>query len=143
MTPNSVDLPNAVPDQELIEQLELATKDLLWFSETESPIHVVYWRDADNFNQDTLLQQDHDPAETKIAIQDFSAFFATATKQEPWHNEAEQAEVAKYQNLVNLLTKNLMDLKVYLIGEVEIAVYILGQTQQLAIAGLTTSIVAT
>ncbi|NJL53455.1 MAG: hypothetical protein HC930_17155 [Hydrococcus sp. SU_1_0] len=47
-----------------------------------------------------------------------------ATKQETWHNEAEQAEVVKYQNLVNLMTENLTDLKVYLLGEVEIAVYI-------------------
>jgi Nuclease A inhibitor-like protein len=143
MTPDTVDLSSSVPDQELIEQLELAIKNLLWFSETESSIQVVYWRDADNFNQDALLQQYHYPAETKITIQEFHAFFAVATKQETWHNEAEQAEVLKYQNLVNLMTENLTDLKVYLLGEIEIAVYILGQTQNKAIAGLTTSIVAT
>jgi hypothetical protein len=143
MAPNTVDLSNSVPDQELIEQLELAIENLLWFSETESAIQVVYWRDAENFNQDTLLQQYDYPAETKIAIQEFYAFFSVATKQETWHNEAEQAEVMKYQNLVNLMTENLTDLKVYLLGEVEIAVYILGRTQNKAIAGLTTSIVAT
>jgi hypothetical protein len=143
MTHNTADLSSSFPDQELIEQLKLATKDLLWLSETESAIEVVYWGDADNFNQDTLLQQYQHPAETKIAIQEFSAFFAAATKPETWHNEAEQAEVVKYQNLVNLMTENLTDLKVYLLGEIKIAVYILGQTQNKAIAGLTTLIVAT
>jgi hypothetical protein len=144
MTHNTADLSSSFPDQELIEQLKLATKDLLWLSETESAIEVVYWGDADNFNQDTLLQQYQHPAETKkIAIQEFSAFFAAATKPETWHNEAEQAEVVKYQNLVNLMTENLTDLKVYLLGEIKIAVYILGQTQNRAIAGLTTLIVAT
>jgi hypothetical protein len=143
MISNTVDLSNSVPDQELLEQLKLATKDLLWLSETESAIQVVYWDDADDFNQDTLLEQYHYPAETKIATQEFSAFFATVTKLETWHDEAEQAEVVKYQNLVNLMTENLEDLKVYLLGEIEIAVYVLGQTPNRAIAGLTTSIVAT
>jgi hypothetical protein len=142
MTPDTIDLTNS-PDQELIAQLELATKDLLWLSEAEYPIQVVYWHDADSFTQDTLLQQQQFSPETKITIQEFHSFFAIATKQETWHNEAEQAQVAKYQNLVSLMSENLTDLKVYLLGEVEIAVYILGQTQQLAIAGLTTFIVAT
>ncbi|MEY2855858.1 MAG: hypothetical protein RLZZ74_167 [Cyanobacteriota bacterium] len=142
MTDHTVDLSNS-PDQELIAQLELATKDLLWFSEAEYPIQVVYWHDANSFTQDTLLQQQQYSPETKITIQEFHSFFAVATKQETWHNEAEQADVVKYQNLVNLMTENLTDLKVYLLGEVEIAAYILGQTQNKAIAGLTTFIVAT
>jgi hypothetical protein len=82
MAHNTIDLANPIPDQELIKQLELATTDLLWFSEAEYPIHVVYWHDANNFTQDTLLQQYHYPPGTKIVTQEFYAFFATATKQE-------------------------------------------------------------
>jgi hypothetical protein len=142
MTYQTVDLSNS-PDQELITQLELATKDLLWFSEAEYPIQVVYWHDAASFTQDTLLQQQQCSPETKITIQEFHSFFAVPTKQETWHNEAEQAQVVKYQNLVRLMTENLSDLKVYLLGEVEIAAYILGTTPHQAIAGLSTFIVAT
>ncbi|MFM2310895.1 MAG: hypothetical protein RLZZ04_171 [Cyanobacteriota bacterium] len=142
MTDQTVDLANS-PDQELIAQLELATKDLLWFSEAESPIQVVYWHDAASFTQDTLLQQQQYPPDTKITIQEFHSFFTVATKQETWHNEVEQFQVVKYQNLVSLMTANLTDLKVYLLGEVQIAAYILGTTRNKAIAGLTTSIVAT
>jgi hypothetical protein len=131
------------PDRELIKQLELATNDLLWFSEAEYPIQVVYWHDANNFTQDTLLQQYQYPPDTKITMQELHTFFATATKQETWHNEAEQAQVARYQALVNLMAENLKDIKVYLLGDVEIAAYILGTTEHLAIAGLTTKIVAT
>jgi hypothetical protein len=130
-------------DRELIKQLELATTDLLWFSEAEYPIQVIYWRNADNFTQDTLLQQYHYPPDTKIAMQEFTAFFAPATKQEAWHNEAEQAQVARYQVLVNLMAENLQDLKVYLLGDIEIGAYILGTTEHQAIAGLATRIVAT
>jgi hypothetical protein len=130
-------------DRELIKQLELATNDLLWFSEAEYPIQVVYWHDAANFTQDTLLQQYHYPPDTKIAMQEFAAFFAIATKQETWHNQAEQAQVARYRALVKLMAENLKDIKVYLLGDIEIAAYILGTTEHQAIAGLATQIVAT
>ncbi|MGL5833584.1 MAG: nuclease A inhibitor family protein [Waterburya sp.] len=142
MTDQTVDLANST-DQELIAQLELATKDLLWFSEAEYPIQVVYWHDAASFTQNTLLQQQQYAPETRIATQEFHDFFAVATKQETWHNEAEQAQVVKYQNLVSLMSDNLTDLKVYLLGEVEITAYILGTTSHQAIAGLTTFIIAT
>lgn len=131
------------PDQELIEQLELATKDLLWLSETEYPMQVVYWQDANNFTQNTLLQQHNYSPDTKIATKEFAAFFTAATKSETWHNEAEQAQVEKYQALVKLMTENLTNIKVYLLGEIEITAYILGTTQHKAIAGITTQIVAT
>jgi len=131
------------PDQELVEQLKLATKDLLWLSETEYPMQVVYWHDANNFTQDTLLQQHNYPPDTKIATKEFNAFFTVATKSETWHNEAEQAQVERYQALVNLMAENLTNIKVYLLGEIEIAAYILGTTQHKAIAGVTTQIVAT
>ncbi len=131
------------PDRELIEQLELITTDLLWLSEAEYPMQVVYWQDANNFTQDTLLQQHNYPPDTKIATKEFDAFFAVATKSETWHNEAEQAQVERYQALVNLLAENLTNIKVYLLGEIEIAAYILGTTQHQAIAGITTQIVAT
>lgn len=142
MTDQNMDLANS-PDQELIAQLELATKNLLWFSEAEYPIQVVYWHDAASFTPDTLLQQQQYAPETKITIQEFHSFFAAAIKQETWHDEAEQAQVVKYQNLVHLMTEKLTDLKVYLLGEVEIAAYVLGTTPHQAIAGLTTLIIAT
>ncbi|NJL53454.1 MAG: hypothetical protein HC930_17150 [Hydrococcus sp. SU_1_0] len=73
MTDHTMDLSNS-PDQELIAQLELATKDLLWFSEAEYPIQVVYWHDATSFTQDTLLRQQQFSPETKITIQEFHSF---------------------------------------------------------------------
>lgn len=142
MTDHTIDLANS-PDQELIAQLELATKDLLWLSEAEYSIQVVYWHDAASFTPDTLLQQQQYAPETKITMQEFHSFFANATQHETWHNEAEQAQVVKYQNLVSLMTENLTNLRVYLLSEVEIAAYILGTTPHQAIAGLTTFIVAT
>lgn len=136
------DSSNSVPDSKFIRQLEIAIADLLWLSESESPFWVIYWSDYANGDRLTILQHQYS-TKTKIEVQEFSDFFASAIKEQPWHNQVEQEEVKRYQALVNLLSKNLTDLRVYLIGSVEIDVYILGMTDHRAIAGLSTKIVAT
>lgn len=135
------DSSNSVPDGKFIQQLEIAIADLLWLSESESPFWIIYWYDYTNCDRQAILQHQY-PAKTKIEVQEFSSFFASATKEQPWHNQEEQEEVKKYQALVDLLTKNLTDIRVYLVGSVEIDAYILGMYNR-AIAGLSTKIVAT
>ena len=133
---------NSVPDGRFIRQLEIAIADLLWLSESESPFWVIYWCNYTSCDRLTILQHQY-PAKTKIEVQEFSDFFASATTEQPWHNQEEQQEVKRYQALVKLLSKNLTDLRVYLVGSVEIDAYILGMTNNRAIAGLSTKIVAT
>lgn len=133
---------SSIPDRELVTQLESASQDLLWSSEAEYPLEVFYWHN-NNFDEHTLLKLRNYPAKTKVAIQEFSSFFDSVTKLQSWHNEAEQLEVKKYQAIANLIAENLTDVRVYLLGEVEIDVYILGKTKHRAIAGLTTKIVQT
>jgi hypothetical protein len=140
---NNAELSSSLPDREFIVQLEQISQELLWLSETEYPFQIIYWQNADNFNENNLMQHYNYPPETKIVIQEFNSFFASATKSETWHNEEEQAEVKKYQALTDFLSANLTDLRVYLLGEIEIDVYILGKTEHKAIAGLATKIVAT
>lgn len=130
-------------EQELITALKIATEGLLWYSESEFPLQVIYWQNLENFQPITLLEYTNHPAETKIVITDVESFFATATQEQEWHNEAEKAEVQRYQNLLNLLNNNLDHLQVYLLGEIEIDAYILGKTTNQAIAGLSTKIIAT
>ena len=136
------DSSNSVPDGRFIQQLEIAIADLLWLSESESPFWIIYWYDCANSDRQAILQHQY-PDKTKIVVQEFSDFFASATTEQPWHNPEEQEEVKRYQALVNLLSKNLTDLRVYLVGSVEIDAYILGMTNNRAIAGLSTKIVAT
>ncbi len=140
---NLVSTSDSLPDQELIQQLESAIADLLWLSEAEYPFQIFYWQDAANFNQNSLLQDHNYSPELKIAIQEFQSFFASVTEEQQWHNAKEKAEIKRYRTLVKLMTENLTDIRVYLLGEVEIDVYILGETPNKAIAGLTTKIVAT
>jgi len=134
---------NLISEREFITQLELSCKDLQWYSEAEYPLRVLYWRDLDNFTPSYLLERHNYPEDTKIAIKELNTFFSSVTKQEPWHNQAEQLEVQRYRQLKDLLDEHLTELKVYLLGEVEIDVYILGKTLSQAIAGIETKIVRT
>ena len=141
MAENNIDLSDSISDRKLIRDLETATEDLLWFSESEYPFKVFYWCNTD-FSIDILLHRYSYPAETKVVLKDWQSFFADAIKEEDWYNETEISETKRYQNLVNLMTQNLKNIRVYLLGEVEIDVYILGETKS-AIAGLITKVVAT
>jgi len=143
MIDNSCDSSDSISEREFITQLELACQDLWWFSEAEYPLETVYWQDVKDFNEQYLLQRQDLSRETEIAIREFDNFFHSVTQPQPWHNEAEKQEVRQYQALKDLLAKNLVDLRVYLLGEIEIDVYVLGKTKQKAIAGIKTKIVQT
>ena len=134
---------DATVDRELIQKLQTATQNLFWLSEAEYPWEIFYWHNADTFHENILLQQSNCSSSVKIAIQQLSDFFEPAIKLQSWHNDTEKAEVQRYQTLVNLITANLTDTKVYLLGEVEIDAYVLGTTKHNAIAGITTKIVRT
>ena len=139
---NTGDLFGSISDRELIQKLELAIADLLWMSEAEYSFEIVYWQDVNHLNEEILLQHYDYASQTRIKTQDLKTFFAAATTEREWHHEAERVEVKRYQKLADLLSNFLTNVRVYLIGEVEIDVYILGETEQ-AIAGLKTKAIAT
>ena len=144
MTNNKIDWVAPISDRELIWQLGQITVNLSWFSEAEYPVRVIYWDNLDrDLDENYLLQLGQYQPKTKVAVQEFNAFFSAVTKEESWHNQVERSEVLKYQTLVSLMANNLKNIKVYLLGEVKIDVYILGKTKADAIAGLTTKIVRT
>lgn len=140
MANSTIDSSDSIPDRQFIQNLKQAIADLLWFSEAEYPFEIVYWQGIDEVS---LLQHYNYPAQTPVQTKEFLSFFASATTEKQWHNETERAEVKRYQELVSLMQDNLSDLQVYLVGEVEIEVYILGKTRHQAIAGLKTKIIAT
>ena len=139
---NTVNSFGSISDRELVRELGLAIADLLWTSEAEYPFEIVYWQDADRLNEVTLLQHFNYAPQTKIGTQDIKTFFAATTTEKEWHDEVERIEVKRYQKLVNLLSNYLTNVRVYSIGEVEIDVYILGETER-AIVGLMTKAIAT
>ncbi len=60
-----------------------------------------------------------------------------------WKPEQERAIARRFQALLRLLKENLDDLKVYRVGTINIAVYIVGRTVTGNWVGLSTRVVET
>ena len=129
-------------DFELVNQLQQASKGLLWLSESDYPFETVYWKNVDDINS-KLLQITNSTDDTTIEVRELDSFFSRVTEEKDWYNSEEMAECQRYRELVKLLKTQLTDLKVYRVGEVEVNCYILGQTENNAIAGLSTISVET
>ena len=129
-------------DKELIDQFKSASDGLLWHSESDYPFETVYWENVSDIKSLQLLLTNC-TSETTIETLDKDSFFKRVTEEKDWYNDEEMTECKRYQELVNLLQTHLTDIKVYRVGEVEVNCYILGKTEQGAIAGLFTISVET
>ena len=129
-------------DTELIDRLKQKSLGLLWYSESDYPFETVYWENVDNI-EEKLLEVTNSIGHTRLQVRELDKFFDRVTEEEDWYNDEEMAECKRYQELVKLLKTNLKDIKVYRVGEVEVNCYILGKTENNAIAGLSTISVET
>ncbi len=132
-------------NSELLDQLQKASLGLLFMSESEAPFKTFLWesKDKEILNTESLLQKTGYPWYTFIKVVELDYFFRKATTQQNWHNPHEKENVARYQSLVEMLKKNLCDMKVYRFGRRNIDVYIVGKTPTGDYAGLATKVVET
>ena len=129
-------------EQELVNQLSKASQGLLWLSESDYPFETIYWENVDNI-EEKLLEVTNSIGHTMLQVRELDKFFQGVTEEKDWYNDEEMAECKRYQELVKLLKTHLRDIKVYRVGEVEVSCYILGKTENNAIAGLSTISVET
>ena len=128
---------------EIIDQLKAATHGLLFTSECEYPFEVFLWEAIAPVIPEKVVQQTGHPQDTPVEVVEVENFFRVATTESEWHTEEEKETVKRYQTLVKTLQSYLSDMKVYRLGHVEIDVYIVGQTPDANLAGLSTHVVET
>ncbi len=131
----------------LKKQLEDACEDLWWSSESDYPIQVV-WQpqvDAQAEDQDGSIDQWLASLHPEDAIEtvDFDDFFARSLTPKSWHTPEDQAQINRLTQLHNLLTSELSHLQVYRCGEIEVAVYVLGYSDDGILSGVQTTLVET
>ncbi|WP_392530224.1 nuclease A inhibitor family protein [Nostoc sp. C117] len=130
-------------NSEILEQLRTAANGLLMMSESEYPFEVFLWEDAAPVTPQKIVQQTNHSQDTPVEIVGVDDFFKVATTPEDWHGEEEKATVKRFQALVQTLKENLSNLQVYRLGEIEIDVYVIGQTPSGDSIGLSTKVVET
>ncbi len=130
---------------DILQKLRLATTDLLWISESDYPFEVFTYsqEDLSEINEIVILEKIAKQENVSIKTVEFEKFFQQATTEKDWHNTSEKETVKQYQDLVSTLQDNLQNLQVYLVGETEIDVYILGKLPSGDWAGLSTKMVQT
>jgi len=125
----------------ITEILAQTSQGLLMPSESEYPFEVVAWKDVELTPQKILELTNYPPA-TSIEEVELDYFFRNVATEKDWHDKIQKENVAKFQNLVQVIKDNLAELRVYRIGTIEISIYIVGKTND-GVAGLATKVIET
>jgi hypothetical protein len=130
---------------DLIAQLKQACNNLLWISESEYPFEAFCWQNqtASDLTHEKLLDFTHHSTDTIVKTDDFDSFFEVVTQPQDWYGDEEIATMKQYQQLVATLKQRLNNLKVYRLGEINLDIYIVGQTPDSHLAGIATKAVET
>ena len=131
-----------VTTAEIIDRLTQATVDLLWSSESDYPVEIVTWSQGTQLTPEALVG-DSDDANLEIESMTLTDLFAPILAIEDWYEAAELAQVDRYTNLLQAIDTNLADVQVFRVGEVEMAIYIVGKTAAGDLVGLKTHVVET
>lgn len=136
-----------MPTDSLLQQLQQATKGLLYTSESDAPVEAFVWPKADvgaeKFTPDALKKVRHLAPGANVQQDTVANFFAPVTQAQSWHGPEEQATVKRFQALVTMLQSNLSDLHVYKVGDAKQDVYVVGKTPAGDFAGVHTKVVET
>jgi Nuclease A inhibitor-like protein len=139
-----------VKTAEIIDLLTTATTDLLWSSESDYPFEIVTWPQGTELTPTALFGKS--PAAVgvqptvgnrQIETMTVTDLFASVLTIEDWYEAEELAQVNRYTDLLHAIESNLVDPQVFRVGEVEIAIYIVGKTPDGDLVGLKTHVVET
>lgn len=125
--------------QRALKELETVAAELIYISETDAGFNVVDLDSTAALNAANigklLKSKKIDPIEEASAAE----LFERLTRQRDWHGAAERTRTKQYADLLKVLEKHLVDLKVFRIGRVNIDIYVLGRAADGTIAGVKTS----
>lgn len=111
-------------------------------SESDYPFDVICFEQTTEVTRDFLRRVIKQP-DAFVAQESVDDFFrAAVTEHEGQTKEARQA-LERFLKLVETLKRNLADVRVYKVGEVNIAVYIVGRAPSGRWLGLLTRVVET
>lgn len=115
-------------DEQLIEELKKATEGLLFMSEADYPFEIVRLEGATALNPQHLRELSGAVADAPVESASVEEFFRSAVSEPGWKKGEELVQARRFQSLVRLLKESLSELQVYRVGEINMAVFILGKS---------------
>jgi hypothetical protein len=125
------------------EKIKKIVGGLYFMSETEAEIQNFTGEKAEQVSKEEILSQTKNASDAPVEEKDFAELFERLTKIQDWFEDEEKQAAAKFSELGDLLRKNLKNLKVFKIGEIELDVYIVGLDAEGRLAGIKTKAVET
>lgn len=125
------------------EKVKQLVKDLYYISETDAEFSVFIGEKAESVSKKEILRQTKNPLEARVEERDFTEFFERLTKIQDWFEKEEIENAEKFGELEKLLRENLIDKKVFKIGEIQLDIYIVGLDAEDNLSGVKTEAVET
>lgn len=127
----------------LIRQIGEVAAGLYYISETDAEIVPFAGERSASLSRETILFQTRSAPDSPVEERDFKDFFARLTEIQDWYGDEETETARKFLLLKELLEKNLRDLKVFKIGEIQIDIYVVGLDAKNNLLGIKTRAVET
>jgi hypothetical protein len=131
------------PKDDLAQQIKNAATDLWYISESDALILPFVGSQADAITKENLLNQIGQPSDSPVEERDFAELFGRLTEIQDWFGDEEKATAEKFGALKDLLEKNLKDLKVFKVGQIQLDIYVVGLDAEGNLAGIQTKAVET
>ncbi len=113
-------------------------------SETDRPFEVLQWAGQTTpLTPDRVLQWTGKPQDSPVEVRSLDDFFERLMREQDWHSDQERAIAHRFRTLFELLQQHLSNTQVYRIGEIEIDIYIVGETASGNLIALQTQSVET
>ncbi len=126
-------------DEEILKELARAADGLWYMSESDYPLEPVRLGGTDGPSHDRLRELAGAGADARVETTSLEGFF----RDEAAVRAGERPAPASFRGLLRALTENLSDVKVYRVGDVDIAVYVLGRSAGGGWLGVSTRVVET
>jgi hypothetical protein len=130
-------------EAQLLSEIGEAVDGLTFMSESDHPFEVLHWVGLAEISHEYLRNLSGFPADAPVEVISVDDLFRVASSEAEWKSAAERAAAKRYQALVRLLKENLNDLKVYRIGAINIAVYVVGRQVAGRWIGVSTRLIET
>ncbi len=133
------------PQTPLLATLGKAAAGLLFPSESDAPLTPYTFAGPAGTEPTSaaLLAAEHLPSDTPVETITVADLFDPFAEAADGATAEDKAEAARYRAIVELLTHELTELRVFRVGKVDIDVYILGKDPKGAWLGLKTHVVET
>lgn len=120
---------------ELFNQLETECRDLIYISETDSPVEPFMF-DEMNLFLDDVARESEENFPGKTERKGFDEFFDRLTTDREWHTESKKKQTERFRNLRRLLADNTSGREVIRQGDIRIRIFAFGSTPEGKVYGV-------